>query len=122
MPRRSLPFGDETRAAGEEGAVRSRRYSGDVLAAGSRRPRPGQRPVSQVEAEPGIDITTDRAIPIGLVVNELVTNAAKHASQGVQSGNILVRGARGAGDTIELSVRDHSSSDIAHASLPFTLE
>ena len=34
--------------------MRSKRYSGDVLAAGSRRPRPGQRPVPQVDAEPGL--------------------------------------------------------------------
>ncbi len=34
--------------------MRSRRYSGDVLAAASRRPPPGQRPVPQVEAEPGL--------------------------------------------------------------------
>jgi hypothetical protein len=34
--------------------VRSRRYARDVLAPGSRPPRPGQRPVPQVEAEPGL--------------------------------------------------------------------
>jgi two-component sensor histidine kinase len=42
----------------------------------------------EVAAEPGIDITTDRAIPIALMVNELVTNAAKYAYQGNQSGII----------------------------------
>jgi two-component sensor histidine kinase len=74
----------------------------------------------EVAAEPGIDITTDRAIPIGLVVNELVTNAAKHAYQGVQSGNIRVRGARGAGDTIELSVRDEGQGLPANFDLAST--
>jgi two-component sensor histidine kinase len=74
----------------------------------------------EVAAEPGIDITTDRAIPIGLVVNELVTNAAKHAYQGVQSGNIRVRGARGAGDTIELSVRDEGQGLPANFDLTST--
>jgi hypothetical protein len=34
--------------------VRSRQYGRDVLAAGQRRPRPGQGPVPQVEAEPGL--------------------------------------------------------------------
>jgi hypothetical protein len=34
--------------------VRSRQYARDVVAPGSRRPRPGQRPVPQVEAEPGL--------------------------------------------------------------------
>jgi two-component sensor histidine kinase len=60
----------------------------------------------EVAAEPAIDITTDRAVPIALVANELVTNAAKYAYQGAQSGNIWVRVARGARGTIELSVRD----------------
>jgi two-component sensor histidine kinase len=60
----------------------------------------------EVAVEPGIDITTDRAVPIALVVNELVTNATKYAYQGDQGGNIWVRIARGADDTIELSVHD----------------
>ena len=34
--------------------MRSRQYDQDVLAPGRRRPRPGQRPVPQVEAEPGL--------------------------------------------------------------------
>jgi hypothetical protein len=34
--------------------VRSKHYGNDVLAAGSRRPRPGQRPVPQVAAESGL--------------------------------------------------------------------
>jgi two-component sensor histidine kinase len=60
----------------------------------------------RVAAEPGIDIATDQAVPIAIMVNELVTNAAKYAYQGDQSGNIWVRVDRGANDTIELSVRD----------------
>jgi two-component sensor histidine kinase len=60
----------------------------------------------EIAAEPGIDITTDRAVPIALVVNELVTNAAKYAYRGNQSGNIWVRIVRGTDDTIKLSVRD----------------
>jgi two-component sensor histidine kinase len=65
-------------------------------------------PLYRIEAaaEPGIDITTDRAVPIALMINELVTNAAKYAYQGNQSGNIWVRVGRGVNDTIELSVRD----------------
>jgi hypothetical protein len=34
--------------------VRSKRYADDVLASGPRRPRPGQGPARQVEAEPGL--------------------------------------------------------------------
>lgn len=60
----------------------------------------------EVAAELGIEITTDRAVPIALMVNELVTNAAKYAYEGGQSGNIWIRISRGANDTIELSVRD----------------
>jgi len=33
----------------------------------------------EIEAEHGIDILTDRAIPIALITNELITNAAKYA-------------------------------------------
>jgi two-component sensor histidine kinase len=60
----------------------------------------------EVAAEPGIDITTDRAVPIALMVNELVTNAVKYAYQGNQSGDIWVRVGPGSNDKIELSVRD----------------
>jgi two-component sensor histidine kinase len=60
----------------------------------------------EVEAEAGIDVMTDRAIPIALMINELITNAVKYACQGSQNGTIWVRVAHGADDTIELSVRD----------------
>jgi two-component sensor histidine kinase len=75
----------------------------------------------KVAAEPGIDITTDRAVPIALMVNELVTNAAKYAYQENQSGNIWVHVTRGANGTIELSVRDNGQGlpadfDLASAS------
>jgi len=60
----------------------------------------------EVAAEPGINVMTDRAVPIALMVNELITNAVKYAYQGNQSGNIWVRVAHGADDMIELSVCD----------------
>jgi two-component sensor histidine kinase len=60
----------------------------------------------EVTAEVGIVMTTDRAVPIALIVNELVTNAVKHAYRDDQGGNIWVRIGRAAGDTVELSVRD----------------
>jgi len=60
----------------------------------------------EVAVEPGINVMTDRAVPIALIANELITNAAKYAYQDNQSGTIWVRVARGANDTIELSVRD----------------
>jgi two-component sensor histidine kinase len=59
-----------------------------------------------VEAEHGIDITTDRAIPLALIANELITNAAKYAYQSQPGGNIRVRLARGDGGKVDLSIRD----------------
>ena len=60
----------------------------------------------EVTAESGITVMTDRAIPIALMINELITNAAKYAYEDDQIGNIWVRVARGADDRVELSVRD----------------
>ena len=50
------------------GAVRSRQYGSDVLAPGSRRPRPGQRPVPQVDAEPGLVVEDSEGRFCGAVV------------------------------------------------------
>ena len=50
-------------------------------------------------------IATDRAIPMALMVNELITNAAKHAYEGETGFNIWV-GLAQDGDTIRVSVRD----------------
>jgi two-component sensor histidine kinase len=60
----------------------------------------------KVTVEPGITVRTDRAVPIALMVNELITNAAKYAYQDSQSGTIWVRVGCGGDDTIVLSVRD----------------
>jgi two-component sensor histidine kinase len=59
-----------------------------------------------VAVEPGITVATDRAIPIALMANELITKAAKYAYQDIQRGTIWVRVGRGTDDTIQLSVRD----------------
>jgi two-component sensor histidine kinase len=60
----------------------------------------------EVEAAHGISIMTDRAVPIALIANELVTNAAKYAYDGQLGGIIRVCLARGADGAIELSIRD----------------
>jgi two-component sensor histidine kinase len=60
----------------------------------------------EVAVEPGIMVLPDRAVPIALTANELITNAAKYAYQGNQHGTIWVRLAHSADDMIELSVRD----------------
>jgi two-component sensor histidine kinase len=60
----------------------------------------------KVEAVHGIDIMTDRAIPIALIANELITNAAKYAYQNNASGIIRVRLAWGNAGKVELAIRD----------------
>src|SRR5712675_2956804 len=60
----------------------------------------------EVAVEPGISVMTDRAVPIALMANELITNEVKYAYQDNKRGTVWVRVARGADDTIELSVRD----------------
>jgi two-component sensor histidine kinase len=60
----------------------------------------------EVAAEPDINVMTDRAVPIALMANELITNAAQYAYKGNQSGTIWVGLARRNDDMIELSVRD----------------
>jgi two-component sensor histidine kinase len=60
----------------------------------------------EVETDHGIEIMTDRAIPIALIANELITNAIKYAYDGQPGGNIRVRLVRGDNDLVELTVRD----------------
>jgi two-component sensor histidine kinase len=59
-----------------------------------------------VEAQPGIVISTDRAISAALIVNELVSNAAKHAYLGDGAGRIWVTVAVTSDDKLSISVRD----------------
>jgi chemotaxis protein methyltransferase CheR len=50
-------------------------------------------------------LPTDRAIPIGLIVNELVTNAVKYAFPGEATGTVMVSLKRGPGE-LRLTVAD----------------
>ncbi|THB71939.1 MAG: PAS domain-containing protein [Desulfovibrio sp.] len=45
---------------------------------------------SQVEAE-SVKITVEQAVPCGLIVSELVTNAVKHAFTGIENSKVTVR-------------------------------
>jgi two-component sensor histidine kinase len=58
-----------------------------------------------VDAEHDVLIATDRAIPLALMVNELITNAAKHAYASRMGCEIWVSLVQDAG-TIRMSVRD----------------
>src|SRR6202035_3141639 len=57
----------------------------------------------EVKAEP-LQIDPDRAVPFGLLVNELATNAIKHAFPG-GTGHLML-GVERVGDQIELIVAD----------------
>jgi two-component sensor histidine kinase len=59
-----------------------------------------------VAATPGILVRPDRAIPIALIVNELVTNSTKYAFSDRTDGHIWVRLSRPNENTILISVRD----------------
>lgn len=58
----------------------------------------------QVEVE-GITLGVDAGIPCGLIINELVSNAYKHAFSGRRSGTIWVK-MQQQDDHVQLSVRD----------------
>jgi len=60
----------------------------------------------QTDVQHGIDIETDRAISSALIVNELITNAAKYAYQGRSGGKIRVTIAGAGDDAFSMSVRD----------------
>jgi two-component sensor histidine kinase/PAS domain-containing protein len=70
----------------------------------------------RVETEP-LSLPIDTAIPLGMVINELVTNAVKYAYPAPQQGQILVRLA-GVGNGLRLSVRDFGRGMPEHAEAP----
>lgn len=65
--------------------------------------------VIHVDARHGIEIPTDRAISVALVVNELITNAAKHAYKGKTGGQIWVALAEDDDGNLTISVSDEGA-------------
>jgi PAS domain S-box-containing protein len=59
-----------------------------------------------VDAEDHISVSADQAVPVGLIVNELTTNALKHAFPPSTGGTIEVRVRRCAQDRVVLTVSD----------------
>jgi two-component sensor histidine kinase len=60
----------------------------------------------EVQAQAGIVISTDRAISSALIVNELVSNAAKHAYRGQSVGKVWVNIATTDVNTFSIAIRD----------------
>src|SRR5450432_1895494 len=60
----------------------------------------------QVDSEP-IELEVNRAVPCALIVNELVTNALKHAFPGERSGEIRISFRRSAPGCLELRIEDN---------------
>jgi two-component sensor histidine kinase len=58
-------------------------------------------------ADSSVRVDADRAIPIALIANELITNAAKHASPEGSSRRVAVRLSEMADATLLLSVSDN---------------
>lgn len=53
-----------------------------------------------------VELTLDQAVPVGLIINELVSNAVKHGFPDGRGGTIEVSIARSDPDMVELGVRD----------------
>ena len=63
----------------------------------------------RAEAESGIELETDKAISVALIVNELITNAAKYAYKGRSHGSIWIKVSRVGHDSFAIVVRDEGS-------------
>lgn len=76
--------------------------------------RPGQAVEVRAEAEPGLRLPVDTAMPLGLVATELLTNAMKHAFPGRRRGTVTVGLARVPGG-VRLTVSDDGVGTAAAA-------
>lgn len=62
-----------------------------------------------IDAVDGIVVPTNRAISIALIVNELITNAAKYAYKDEAGGKIWIKVGRDDDDAFSISVRDEGA-------------
>ncbi|GEO19052.1 sensor histidine kinase [Microvirga aerophila] len=60
----------------------------------------------KADIEEGILVDADTAVPLGIVLTELITNAVKYAFPAPRSGTILVRARRSQRGWVVLTVRD----------------
>lgn len=85
-------------------AVDMRAYLGDICDGLRGAVLPEQRIELECRAAP-IRLTVDQAVPLGLIVSELATNAAKYAFPGDRTGRLVVR-LDAVGEQATLSVAD----------------
>ncbi|WP_158046173.1 sensor histidine kinase [Skermanella pratensis] len=64
-----------------------------------------ERIAFEVDADP-IPFSLDRAVPTGLIVNELLTNSLKHAFPGDKAGTVRVEARRGDDGTVTITISD----------------
>ncbi len=70
---------------------------------------PAQQQVDAIIESDGTTLDLDVAIPVALVINELVSNSLKHAFAGVCAPRLVVSLARNADGRRELTVRDNGA-------------
>ncbi|MGC8892988.1 MAG: PAS domain S-box protein [Candidatus Saccharicenans sp.] len=58
-----------------------------------------------LDVEP-INLNINKAVPLGLIINELITNAFKHAFRGGRKGNLWISLKKTDEKTVELTVKD----------------
>jgi two-component sensor histidine kinase len=66
----------------------------------------GETGISLEVSADDVSLDIDQAIPLGLIVNELATNALKHAFRGRSQGHIEITLQRSAGDELVLQISD----------------
>ena len=97
---------DRLQPGGTEGSIDLRDYLEDICGNLGDSLR-DLRPVAvKVNVEP-IMVETDKAVPLGLIVNELVTNCFKYAFPGNSEGEVEVTLRRAGKNEVELTVRDN---------------